>query len=56
MRNAAMRIAEGLETHVRIGEADLEQVPGPPRFENQVAMRTAVLRRGHGPRLDACRR
>ena len=42
MRNAAMRIAEGEESHVHITEADLEKVFGPPRFENEVAMRTSV--------------
>jgi ATP-dependent Lon protease len=42
LRNAAMRIAEGGQTHVRITEADLETVLGQPRFENEVAMRTAV--------------
>jgi ATP-dependent Lon protease len=42
LRGAAMRIAEGEQTHVHITEADLETVLGPPRFENEVAMRTAV--------------
>jgi ATP-dependent Lon protease len=42
LRGAAMRIAEGGETHVHITEADLETVLGPLRFENEVAMRTAV--------------
>jgi ATP-dependent Lon protease len=42
MRNAAMRIAEGEESLVHITEADLEKVLGPPRFENEVAMRTSV--------------
>ncbi len=41
-RNAAMQIAEGKTAHVRIGEADVETVLGPPRFESEVAMRTAV--------------
>jgi ATP-dependent Lon protease len=42
LRNAAMRIAEGKASHVRIAAADLDAVLGPPRFENEVAMRTAV--------------
>ncbi|HXQ12766.1 MAG TPA: endopeptidase La [Caulobacteraceae bacterium] len=42
MRNAAMRIAEGKETKVHIAAADVETVLGPPRFENEAAMRTAV--------------
>jgi ATP-dependent Lon protease len=42
LRGVAMRIAEGLDTHVGIGPADLEKALGPPRFENEVAMRTVV--------------
>ena len=42
LRNAAMRIAEGKDTHVHIAPSDLETVLGPLRFENEVAMRTAV--------------
>ncbi|MDR3510761.1 MAG: endopeptidase La [Caulobacteraceae bacterium] len=42
LRHAAMRIAEGADTHVRITEADVEKVLGPPRFESEMAMRTAV--------------
>ncbi len=42
LRGVAMRIAEGAADHVHITAADLEAVLGPVRFENEVAMRTAV--------------
>jgi ATP-dependent Lon protease len=42
LRSAAMRIAEGAVSQVRIEPADLKEVLGPPRFENEVAMRTSV--------------
>jgi ATP-dependent Lon protease len=42
MRNAALRIAEGSATHVRIDVADIPAILGAPRFENEVAMRTSV--------------
>ena len=42
LRHAAVRIAEGSADKVRIGLDDLEAVLGPPRFENEVAMRTSV--------------
>jgi ATP-dependent Lon protease len=42
LRNAAMRIAGGRDTHVRVTPADLEAALGPQRFESEVAMRTAV--------------
>ena len=42
LRHAAVRIAEGSATHVRIGVEDLAAILGPPRFENEVAMRTSV--------------
>jgi ATP-dependent Lon protease len=42
LRNAAVRIADGSATHVHIGVADLVEVLGQPRFENEVAMRTSV--------------
>jgi ATP-dependent Lon protease len=42
MRNAALRIAEGSATHVRIDVADIPAILGGPRFENEVAMRTSV--------------
>jgi ATP-dependent Lon protease len=42
MRNAAMRIAEGQSGPVRIPVDELANVIGPPRFENEAAMRTSV--------------
>ena len=42
MRNAAMRIAEGQSGPVRISVDELANVIGPPRFENEAAMRTSV--------------
>ena len=42
LRNAAVRIAEGSAETVRIGVDDLAAILGPPRFENEVAMRTSV--------------
>ena len=42
LRGVAMRIAEGRADHVHVTAADLEAALGPPRFENEVAMRTAL--------------
>jgi ATP-dependent Lon protease len=42
LRNVAMKIAEGSATHVTIAPADLHEMLGPRRFENEVAMRTSV--------------
>jgi ATP-dependent Lon protease len=42
MRNAAMRIAEGQSGPIRISADELTNVIGPPRFENEAAMRTSV--------------
>jgi ATP-dependent Lon protease len=42
LRYAAVRIADGAAQHVRIGVADLVNILGAPRFENEVAMRTSV--------------
>jgi ATP-dependent Lon protease len=42
LRNAAIRIAEGAETQVRITAGDLDKVLGPPRFESEVALRTST--------------
>jgi ATP-dependent Lon protease len=42
LRNAAVRIAEGQSQTVRIGTEDLAAILGPPRFENEVAMRTSI--------------
>jgi ATP-dependent Lon protease len=37
-----MQVAEGKATHVEITPETLEPVLGPPRFENEVALRTTV--------------
>ena len=42
LRHVAVRIAEGLTEHVAITADDLSTTLGPPRFENEVAMRTSV--------------
>jgi ATP-dependent Lon protease len=42
LRNVAMRIAEGGARAVQIEPGDLREILGPPRFENEVAMRTSV--------------
>ena len=42
LRHVAVRIAEGSAEHVRITPADLTDILGQPRFENEVAMRTSV--------------
>ncbi len=42
LRSAAMRIAEGTATHVRIEPDLLREILGPARFEGEVAMRTSV--------------
>ena len=42
LRHAAVRIAEGAAAEVRITPVELEEILGPPRFENEVAMRTSV--------------
>ena len=42
LRHAAVRIAEGSETRVRIGVDDLPAILGAVRFENEVAQRTSV--------------
>ncbi|RXF75595.1 endopeptidase La [Hansschlegelia zhihuaiae] len=42
LRHAAVTIADGSATGVRIGVDRLVEVLGPPRFENEVAMRTSV--------------
>ena len=41
-RHAAVRIAEGSAERVTLTAGDLPAVLGPPRFENEVAMRTSV--------------
>jgi ATP-dependent Lon protease len=42
VRRAAMRIAEGATSSVRFEAADVPEVLGPTRFENEVAQRTSV--------------
>ncbi|MBN9022324.1 MAG: endopeptidase La [Rhizobiales bacterium] len=42
LRHAAVEIAEEQTDRVSIDLADLPKVLGPPRFENEVAMRTSV--------------
>jgi ATP-dependent Lon protease len=42
LRSAAVRFAEGNATRAHITAGDLVEVLGPPRFENEVAMRTSV--------------
>jgi ATP-dependent Lon protease len=42
MRHAAMRIAEGSDTFVRIEASDLAAILGARQFESEVAMRTSV--------------
>jgi ATP-dependent Lon protease len=42
LRHAAMRIAEGSVTHVRIDADDVPAILGPPRFEAELAQRTSV--------------
>jgi ATP-dependent Lon protease len=41
-RRAAMRIAENAETRVFIDADEVRIILGPPRYENEVAMRTSV--------------
>lgn len=42
LRHAAVRIAEGSATTIKITADDLETILGPSRFENEIAMRTSV--------------
>jgi ATP-dependent Lon protease len=42
LRHAAVEIAEGKAAKVEIGPAQVAEILGAPRFENEVAMRTAV--------------
>jgi ATP-dependent Lon protease len=41
-RHAAVQIAEGSANKVTITASDLTAVLGPPRFENEIAMRTSI--------------
>jgi ATP-dependent Lon protease len=42
LRHAAVQIAEGSTSRVVITAKDLTSVLGPPRFENEIAMRTSI--------------
>jgi ATP-dependent Lon protease len=42
LRNAAVSIASGRATEARIDVADIQGILGPPRFENEIALRTSV--------------
>ncbi|HEX6572834.1 MAG TPA: endopeptidase La [Steroidobacteraceae bacterium] len=42
LRNVAVRVAEGKAASVRIAPDDVREILGPPRFENEVAMRVSV--------------
>jgi len=42
LRHAAVRIAEGRAAQVHVAAGDLAGILGPPRFENEVAMRTST--------------
>ncbi len=42
LRHVAVQVAEGTATRVQIGKADIEELLGPVRFDNDVAMRTSV--------------
>jgi ATP-dependent Lon protease len=42
LRHAAVQIAEGKAAKVEIGPAEVAEILGGPRFENEVAMRTAT--------------
>jgi ATP-dependent Lon protease len=42
LRHVAVQVAEGSATKVQIGKADIEELLGPVRFENEAAMRTSV--------------
>jgi ATP-dependent Lon protease len=42
MRHAAMQVAEGTQTQVRVGVADLDAILGAPRFEHEIALRSSL--------------
>jgi ATP-dependent Lon protease len=42
LRHAAVQIAEGKLATVKIGPDDVAEILGPPRFENEVAMRAST--------------
>jgi ATP-dependent Lon protease len=41
-RRAAVRIAEGQAESVRVDSADLAEILGPPKFENELALRSGM--------------
>jgi len=41
LRHAAVQVADGSAQTVRLGRPEVLEILGPPRFENEVAMRTA---------------
>ena len=56
LRHVAVGFAEGKTGKTVIGVDQIEEILGPVRFENEVAMRIGRAGRGDGPRLDAGRR
>ena len=42
LRSAAVRVAAGETGQIRIGPAEVAEILGAPRYENEVAMRTSV--------------
>ncbi len=42
LRSVAVRIAEGTASNVDVDTAEVAEILGPPRFENEVAMRVSV--------------
>ncbi|MCA6116169.1 endopeptidase La [Bradyrhizobium sp. WSM 1738] len=42
LRNVAVQIAEGSTDRVRLSSKDIATILGPPRFENEIAMRTSI--------------
>jgi ATP-dependent Lon protease len=42
LRNAAVSIASGRATQVSIDVGDIQGILGPPRFENEIALRTSM--------------
>ena len=42
LRHAAMAITEGTAEHVNVRAADLEEILGPKKFENEIKLRTSI--------------
>ncbi len=42
MRHAAMRVAEGTQSQLRIDTVDLDAILGPEKFEHEIALRTSL--------------